>query len=82
MLEPAYITAAKQVVKEHQYTALDADTGAKVAENEPNAVILDATTANAMVKVWDALKPNQQKKLTEKPVSLYRYIDFAWKVVK
>ena len=82
MPEPAYISAAKQVVKEHAYTTLDADTGEPVPEHKPNAVILDAMTANAMVKVWDALKPNQRKFITEKPVSLFHYIDFAWKVVK
>jgi hypothetical protein len=60
----------KRVVKEHQYIV--------VVENK-HRVLLDATSANAILTVRNALNNEHKKKLDSLPI--YKQADIAWKLV-
>ena len=61
------IDIIRRIVKEHQHEKID-------------GYVVDATTANLLLKVHDALKPELQKKFDKIP--LKKLVDFAWSVVK
>lgn len=75
-----WIEAARKVVKEHQYVHINPKTNDISDEKKKGYVILDATTANMLVQIADALSKTANEKFTS--MSLAQAIDIGWKLVK
>ena len=60
------IVVLKQIVKDHQYQKID-------------GMVVDATTANAILQVYDNLSPKNQKKYAK--MSLKKMSDLAWTIL-
>lgn len=67
----------RAIVKQHQYQHVTMDDGPPIR--------VDATTANAMVTVFDALQSESNRdkwrNLSRTRVGFMRLIDFTWKAV-
>lgn len=61
------IDVLRRIIKEHQYEKIDGK-------------VVDATTANMLVQVYEALRPDLQRKFDKIP--LMKLVDFGWSVVK
>lgn len=64
--QTAWIEVARQVAQSHQHAEVD-------------GMILDATTANGLVKLFDSLSPENQARFAAMP--LEQAVDTMWKVV-
>lgn len=76
----------KRIVERHQYDEFDYPDCADRFEDPANPVIaVDAVSANAMLTVYNALKPEHQAKfarMLETPWGLRKLVDFTWKHVR
>ena len=78
-LAVASYRALKHVVDHHQFLALVWSSD----NSDYDPLLIDAFTADAMVKVYDALSPDNKVKF-ERVVAkgrgpFYRLVDFTWK---
>lgn len=64
--QTAWIEVARQIAQSHQHAEVD-------------GMILDATTANGLVKLFDSLSPENQARFAAMP--LEQAVDTMWKVV-
>jgi len=77
----------EKVLTEKSYGYIDGLTNEEVDEEEDildrestdNTVLLDMQTANMLVTVAKALKPETRKKFTETPI--VKAVDIGWKCV-
>ncbi len=60
------IAALRKIVKEHQYA-------------EIQGVMVDATTANVALQVYDALSPKNQRNMASLPID--KMVDLVWRLV-
>lgn len=77
------IETARNVVKNKQYEYVDKITGEIVPEDKVKKgkhVMLDLTSASVLTKVYDAINPQNRKKLTSMP--FIQALDIVWKIVK
>lgn len=61
------ISHLRRIVDQHHFDKIDGQ-------------VVDATTANLLVKVYEALSPTNRKKF--ETMNFLRLVDFAWKQVK
>ena len=70
------IDMCRRIVDNWQYEKFrDADV-----LNGTNVVTMDATTANMVVTVYDALKPENQERYISRP--MIQMVDIGWQLVK
>jgi hypothetical protein len=83
----SFVEVCRKVAAEHSLHLVRAKKGAtpgtyeaKVWEgNKRGWTLLDATSANCVVKVYDALNPTNQAKIAT--LSAERTLDICWKMV-
>lgn len=73
----SWLDTARRVVERHQYEKVDAITGEP--RKGKGTVLLDATTANMLVNVADALSPANRERF--EGMELVRAVDIGWKLV-
>lgn len=79
----SWLDAAKWVVKHHQFVYINPKNNDfyEGHDKKKGYIILDATTANMLVQIADALKDVKNKeKFTNMPV--HQAVDIGWKLVK
>jgi hypothetical protein len=78
--EASWIDAAKKVAKDHQMIYINPKTSKTSDEKKKGFVILDATTANMLVNIANALSKETNQKFTSMPLA--QAIDIGWKLIK
>jgi len=74
-----WLDAARQVVKNHQMVYINPKNNDISDEKKRGYTILDATTANMLVQIADALSSTSKEKFTN--MSLAQAISIGWKLV-
>jgi hypothetical protein len=79
LYEASWLDAARKVVKNHQM--LYVNKNGKVSEDKKSGyMMLDATTANMLVTIADALKKETSEQFTSMPLD--KAVNIGWKLIK
>ncbi len=77
-MEPPVIANLRGILARHQAVHLDPATGRRASKRR--GVLVDATTATAVITVYDGLSPENQAAFAA--MRLLRMVDVAWKVLE
>ncbi len=75
-----WLEVARQVLKKHQMVYINPKNNETSDEKKRGFVILDATTANMLVTIADALSKESNEKFTSMPLA--NAINIGWKLIK
>lgn len=78
--EGGWLAVAREVVKNHQMIYINLKTNATSDEKKAGYTVLDATTANMLITIADALSKETNQKFTSMPLA--NAINIGWKLVK
>ncbi len=76
----SWLSIAEKVVKEHQMVYVNPKTLAVSDKKKRGFTILDATTANMLVKIANALKPESREKFINAPLD--KAVRIGWQMIK
>ena len=75
----SWVENVRNVVEGHTAQTVDYHTGQPCNKRDPNAVFLDATTANMLLTIHDNLSKDRRDKFAA--FTLERAIDVGWKLI-
>jgi len=78
--ESGWLPVARKVVKDHQMVYINPKTNDVSDDKKSGYTILDATTANMLITIADALSKVNQEKFTSMPLT--GAVNIGWKLVK
>ena len=76
----SWYRVAKSVVEEHSYKHVDVTTNEEVPKETRNSQILDATTANMLIQVYEALGGANREKFSTLPI--IKAVNLGWKLCR
>ena len=78
--ESGWLPIARKVVKDHSMVYIDPKTNNTSEDKKRGYTILDATTANMLITIADALSKESNQKFTSMPLS--NAVTIGWKLIK
>jgi len=78
--ESGWLAVARNVVKKHSMVYINPKTNDISDDKKKGYIILDATTANMLVTIADALSKESNQKFTSMPLS--NAVTLGWKLIK
>ena len=81
---PPLIATCRRIVAEHQFKYVSEIIGVEVAETNGDAVIVDASTANMLVTLYDTLNDDNKSKFNGciEKFGVIGFVQMAWECMK